>query len=133
MRPHLLHRFQHHCSLVLGVQYCISGSWPGCEEPYDFWRQGKPFEKACLIKIIVPWQIVPHKTQILSLSLDEDRDSLWGNMDQTIARWQHLAASSESLNILYWSMCFVSHQHSVAMPVEKASQGGAFFSKLMAI
>jgi hypothetical protein len=39
-----------------------------------------------------------------------DHCSRQGNTVQTLARWQHPAASSEALDVLHWAMCPASQQ-----------------------
>jgi hypothetical protein len=43
-----------------------------------------------------------------------------GNMAQALARWQHLVALHEAINVLHRAMCPASHRH-IRMAIKIAS------------
>jgi hypothetical protein len=45
--------------------------------------------------------------------------------DIILARWQHLVASSEALDLLHWAMCMVTYQR-IAMAIKTATFLGVF-------
>jgi hypothetical protein len=48
-----------------------------------------------------------------------------GNTAQALAQWQHLVASSETLDVLHWGMCPVLH-HWIPMAIKIASDFPVF-------
>jgi hypothetical protein len=49
-----------------------------------------------------------------------------GNMAQALARWQHLVASHEAMDVLHQAMCPALHRH-VRMVIKTTSVLLAFF------